>query len=270
MKRSLLRLVPSLAMLCTTAPALTAERGLVESIASTNVALLVGVSHGLSGIDIDINNLEDVAKHSAYQFRPFRLQEAQGTVARVAAELTRLAADARDDGTVFFYYSGHGSVGSIYLQDRSMKITEIRAALEQGRKNLGPVARLVLMFDSCHAGSLIDPVRAVLPPLMSGLDDTTASQIFADSVAEELSESNARAPYWKKLFVFASSRADESSLASDKGSIFTLALMKAYKEVMESNDTIQSWITKTQTYTEGHHPVARLAPTTLGGEKMAP
>ncbi len=243
------------------------ERGLVESAAATNTALLVGVSHGLPGIDIDVKNVETIATDKAYQFQSFQLNEAQGTQLAVAKELEKTAKLAGTDGSYFFYFSGHGSADNIYLQDGLFSVSKMRLAIEAGRKSVGPLARLVLMFDSCYSGSLLGPFNRLLPKLAT-YDPTTASSVLADRVASEFIGRN-RA-YWKKLFVFASSRADETSLAGDEGSIFTVALKKAYDETMLTNGTMREWIEKTKTYTEGHHPVERLEPSSLYDEKMDP
>lgn len=248
------------------------ERGIAESVGGKNQALLVGVSHGLPGIDLDVDNVEKMATHGSYKFATSFLEEAAGTSTRVGQELTRLAEKSDKDGTLFFYFSGHGSSGSLYMQDGSMKIGTIRTAMEKGRAALGPLARLVMMFDSCYSGSLLDPVR--LLPLNQLYEPRLASAIFADEVVREMTpvsrNDEEAVTYWKKLFVFASSRADETSLAGDDGSVFTVALKKAFDEVIVDNDTLDSWVKKTQTYTVGHHPVARFVPATLASEKMTP
>ena len=257
----------------------TDPRGLVDSTGGKNELLLSGVSHGLPGIDLDTQNVERMASHAAYKFHPNHADEAQGTSSNVAAELTRLSEAVGNDGTLFFYFSGHGSPGSLYMQDGSMSISKIRKALETGRAKLGPMQRLVMMFDSCYSGSLLDPVRDVLP-LGQIFRPEIASELFADEAFRQLTPSRANddgdvgeeppIEYWKKLFVFASSRADETSLAGETGSVFTVALGKAYDEVIESNATLGDWVKKTQEYTVGHHPVARFAPATLEAEVMKP
>lgn len=247
------------------------ERGIAESVGGNNQALLVGVSHGLPGIDLDVNNVEKMATHGSYKFATTFLEEAAGTSTRVAQELTTTAEKADKDGTLFFYFSGHGNKGSLYMQDGSMAIATIRAAMEKGRKVAGPMVRLVLMFDSCYSGSLLDPVRFL--PLSQVYEPRLASAMFADEVVRQMtpeSRNEEAVVYWKKLFVFASSRADETSLAGDDGSVFTVALKKAFDEVIVDNDSLATWVKKTQKYTVGHHPVARFVPTTLENEKMTP
>lgn len=250
--------------------AFAAYRGMVDSSDGLNEALLVRVGHGLPGLDKDVEMATAIAEHESYQFKPTFLAEAQGTAKNVGANLTQLVEKTGSDGTFFFYYTGHGSTGSIYLQDGSMPIAAIRSAMEKGRAALGPMKRLVLMFDSCYSGSLLDPVRDLLP-LNQVYDSRVASALFADAVVEAMTPRRDEKGYWEELFVFASSRADETSLAGQTGSRFTVALKKAFDEVIATeNATLGDWVAKTQEYTKGHHPVARFAPQTLENELMLP
>jgi hypothetical protein len=246
-----------------------ADRSLVTSPDAANQALLVGVSHGLPGIDIDVNNLKRISSHSAYNFQPTVLMEKAGTKANVAAELKNAATNAGADGSLLFYYSGHGSPGSIYLQDGSLAVDKIRKALEDGRASQGPMERLVFISDSCYSGTLLDPMRL---GLMSQLrDPALLSAITANELLLGLSrsgEAGRAATYWKRLFVFASSRADETSLAGKDGSVFTVAFAKAFEETLTAQGTLGELVGKAQTLTVGHHPVARFAPETFADEGL--
>lgn len=256
---------------CLTLSAHAADRSLVEHSDAPNQALLVGVSHGLPGIDIDVNNVKRISAHSAFNFQPTVLMEAQGTQANVTKELTRLAAQAGVDGSLLFYYSGHGSPGSIYLQDGSLAVEKIRKALETGRTAMGPLERLVFVSDSCYSGTLLDPMKLGL--LSQLRDPEILSTLTANEIVFALSRGEGeRAPasYWKRLFVFASSRADETSLAGKDGSVFTVAFTKAFDETANANGTMGELVQKSQTYTVGHHPVARLVPTDFSNEALIP
>jgi hypothetical protein len=247
------------------------DRGLVDSAEAYNTALLVGVSHGLPGIDFDVRNVDRMATDPAYKFITYTLMDEKGTLRTVQKELEDKASRAGENGTFYFYFSGHGAKNNIYLQDGLLKVTEMRAAIERGRAAAGPLARLVLMFDSCYSGSLLGPFRRFLEGIGHGMGlDITSHYDLAQSVVQEFTRGNRLSAYWSKLFVFASSRADETSNASSQGSEFTLALRKAFDEVMEKNGTMREWIAKTQKYTTGHHPVARLVPESLYNEKMVP
>lgn len=239
------------------------NRSLVSSQQADNRALFLSASHGLPGLDIDIKNLEDMAKNSAYAFKHQTITENDVTIPNTKAALKALATQVESDGTLLFYFTGHGVNGGLYMGDSSiMKISDIREGIEEGRKGLGPVERLVLIYDSCFSGSLVDPVlRRFLP------SPEVAAASLADSVVTEFSQREASS-YWKNLFVFASSRADETSMASEEGSLFTLALRKAFEETAMANGQMSQFVELTKKYTKGHHPVERFSPETLKFEPL--
>lgn len=242
-----------------------AQRSLVEESTASNIALMVGVSHGLPGIDIDVQNMDAIIHHPAFEYQDQKLEEEKGTIKNVEGRLSKTAELAGSKGSLFFYFSGHGSTNNIYLQDGLLSVSRMRTAIEQGRKSLGPLVRLTLMFDSCYSGSLLGPFRSLLK--LAELKPETTPETFASNVASIF---GSRSSYWSKLFVFASSRANETSLAGEEGSVFTVALKKAYDEVITQNGTMGEWISKTKTYTEGHHPVERLVPASLNDELVVP
>ncbi len=245
-------------------PLSSGVRGWTESSKATNLSLLVGVDKGLPGIDLDVKNVERMGNHPDYNFKATNLYNKTGTTALVAKNLTEISSKVEEDGTFLFYFSGHGGKETLLMEDRTMKVQEIRAALEAGRKNIGPLKRLLLFFDSCYSGSLLPKFRGMPSIQMLPVTDM---QKEADSIVEALKPTT-RDAYFDKLFVFASSRADETSAAGSNGSAFTVALGKAFDEGMEKNDTIGEFIQKTYDYTKVHHPVARLVPEDLNNEKM--
>jgi hypothetical protein len=156
--------------------------------------------------------------------------------------------------------------GGILAQDRVMQISEIKEAISRGREDMPPIARLVLMFDSCFSGSLLDGLR-----MAPSFNIELASQNFADEVVKAFTPTEREnSSYWKNLFVFASSQANETSDATSDGSTFTLALKKGFDETLTRNGTIGEWVEKTKEYTHRHHPVERLVPANLSSELMMP
>lgn len=247
---------------------LAQERGLANSTTSKNQALLVGVGHGLPGIDLDIGMMEGMASHTAYQFQVTKLMEGEGIVSNVLEGMEGLSKGAKNDGTLLFYFSGHGNVGTLWLSDKNIAIQKLRLAIEAGRSSLGPLARLVLIFDSCYSGSLLDPFRRVLP--LSEIELLTLNEQMADEVVRQLTPTREESSYWNTLMVLASSRADEPSLATPNGSMFTVAMKKAFNETIDENRTVGEFLDKAREYTSGHHPVARLVPSSLESEAMVP
>ena len=266
MKRSIMALVCALS-LSIIGYATTSRNGFVDSADAKNVALLVGVTYGLPGIDLDLKNVREIASHPGYKFDVNELWEDEGSVSNVARTLTDLSSSVTDGGTLFFYFSGHGSKEGLLMDDRLMKIGEIRAAIEKGRAGKAPLDRLVMMFDSCYSGALLNGVRKI----NHHREDPASSKEFADALVKELQTANGRDTYWKKLFVFASSRADETSAAGSDGSAFTVNMRKAFDEAVQGKAKVSEFVVKTQKYTASyHHPVARLVPVTLGDEALVP
>jgi hypothetical protein len=244
------------------------DRSFVETANATNLSLLVGVSHGLPGIDKDVDNAEAIGINDHYKFTSTRLMDKEGTAKAVKQNLTDVASKVSDNGTFFFYYSGHGDKGSIYVQDRLVYIEDIRDAVKAGRAGKSPLARMVMIFDSCYSGSLLEPLRKFFD--MPEVDERDQAVALADNVTRIMQGDLRDEPYWQKLFVFASSRADETSLAGSDGSVFTVAMKKAFDEVSAAGGTMDNFVTTTQNYTKGHHPVARLVPAEMSNEKLIP
>lgn len=241
------------------------DRGLVGTSTAKNLALIAGSSHGLPGIDKDLNTVSAILANPAFEFTTTKLWQSTATASQVGGYLKTLASNVDEHGTFYFYFSGHGNVGNIWVQDRLMSISEIRKAIETGRLATGPLDRLVFMVDSCNSGSLVDPLRRNLMPLVH---EEMANEM-ADSIVEEFGQRD-YANYWDKLFVFVSSQANETSLAGSSGSVFTVALKRAFDELLPKNGTLGEWVDKTKAYTKGHHPVSRLVPTDLNNEKISP
>ena len=154
------------------------SRNLVSSKNAENRALLLSAAHGLPGLDLDLKNVEAMTGNPAYGFKNKTIEEENVTIANTQAALKELATEVESDGTLFFYFTGHGVVGGLYMGDSSiMHVSEIRKGIEDGRKGLGPVERLILMYDSCFSGSMVDPVRRFL----SDFNPENASQYFAAS-----------------------------------------------------------------------------------------
>src|SRR5262245_697005 len=112
-----------LILICTLSSTLalaSQDRGFADDKQGSNLALLVAVGHGLSGLDYDQNNIEHIVTNPEYRFQVTRLEEAQGTVANISAELTRHAREVQDNGTMLFYFTGHGAEGLIWPQDKTM------------------------------------------------------------------------------------------------------------------------------------------------------
>jgi len=252
---------------CFTQFALADKRGLSDNPNSKNSALLVSSAHGLPGLDYDIDNVELMATHPASGFSVNKLEHGKGTVANISAELTRLADSSDDKATHLFFFTGHGARGVILAEDRSMKLDEIRKALLKGREKWGPMERLTFVIDACHSGSLIDPLRSVKP--LAILDSPQViAQEMVDAVVDSLAPSRDGNEIYKSLFALVSARADETCLAGNDGSAFTLSMKNAWDKAVSNQYTVEQFIKETQKGTKGSHPVSRLLPASLAQEVL--
>lgn len=231
-----------------------------------NRLLAVGVPDQLEGIDLDLKNITAMATHPSFRFQANQLWREEGTVKGITDKTSELAAQVPKGGTFFFYFSGHGNSGSLEAYDRSLKIAELRTALVKGRAEKGPLDRLVLMFDSCYSGSLLDPLKHAVTDIFQ----RSQSAVMADAVVEALAPGvgDAGAPLWNSLFVFASSLEDELSNDGEEGSAFTVALRRAFDETLDQKGTLAELVKRTKAYTEEHHPIERFFPATLAGEGL--
>jgi hypothetical protein len=237
----------------------SAFSSLAANAQERNQALLLSVAHGLPGLDLDILNAKTILTDSSNQFQTVELKDVK--VAQAAMDLKKVAQTAGPLGSFAFYYTGHGLKGGLFLQDATLSIQQIRKAIEEARIKEGPLSRLVLIFDSCYSGSLIDPIRK---------DRLSAD--FADEVVRVMTapsrDGQSYSSYWKELIVFASAAANETCLAGDDGSQFTVALKKSWDSVIQSDGTIGEFIAATKKGTVGSHPVERLVPASLAESKL--
>ncbi len=248
--------------------------GLAENPSEKNISLLVGPSATLSGIDLDISMVKEMLTHPGYNFQINVLRKETATLENVQSRLTQYASEVGQNGTLLFYFSGHGSDDATlamyktppYVQ--SMHIKQIRKAIEDGRKTLGPLKRLVLLIDACYSGSLIPDIHS--------REAQEENQKQADAIAENiiaaLQPETKSAAYYDKLVVFVSSRSDQTSAASPNGSYFTQGLSKAFKEAIVKKSTIGEFIAKTKQSLPSpiHNPVEYLSPQDLANELMLP
>ncbi|NBT57756.1 caspase family protein [bacterium] len=244
-------------------------RGLSSDPKARNTALLVSSSHGLPGLEYDISNVSEMALTTGSGFSVEKVVNGKATVATIASELTKLADSSDAAATHLFYFTGHGGRGTILAEDRAMKIDEIRKALLQGRESWGPMARLTFIVDSCHSGSLIDPMRSLKP--MGVLESSEVlGQEMVDEIVDALSPKRDESPLYHSLLAFVSARADETCLAGSKGSAFTVALKNAWNKAVEQKWTVKQLIDETGKGTKGSHPTARLVPAQIADEVLVP
>jgi uncharacterized caspase-like protein len=232
-------------------------RGLVQNSQAGNEALVVSALRGLPGGKSNIQNMGEILSNPNYQFHSTVLSESTATKAQILDGLTAAAKRVAGDGTLLFYFSGHGGNQIVEAQDRLVKTTEIKKAIEDGRQQAGALARLVLIFDACHSGSHSGPFQR-------------SRSLTAESLAEAMRGGERTSPYWNQLIVMTSSQAHELSWVTAQGHLFTVALHKAFPKSIELNETIGEFFARTKQNLTASHPTYKVLPEDLMNEKMAP
>ncbi|MFM8269336.1 MAG: hypothetical protein ACKN9V_04030, partial [Pseudomonadota bacterium] len=139
----------------------------------------------------------------------------------------------------------------------------------KAREIWGPMARLTFMIDSCHSGSLIDPLSSM--KTMGFLNSPQVlAQEMVDEIVDTLAPQRDESPLYRSLFAFVSAQADETCLAGSKGSAFTVAMKSAWNKAIEQKLTVKEFIDETAKGTKGSHPTARLVPAQLANEVLVP
>lgn len=245
------------------------SRGLSTDPNARNTALLVSSAHGLPGLEYDIENVEEMALNASSGFTVEKVVNGKASVSKIASELIRLADSSDLSASHFFYFTGHGGRGTILAEDRAMKIAEIKTALVKGRELWGPMARLTFIVDSCHSGSLIDPMKSL--KTMGVLESPQIlAQEMVDEIVDTLAPKRDESPLYRSLFAFVSAQADETCLAGSKGSAFTVAMKNAWNKAVDQKLTVKQFIDETAKGTKGSHPTARLIPAQLADQVLVP
>ncbi len=236
-----------------------ANRNMVTEKGAKNRALLVSVSYGLPGLDKDISIIKSILNHSAYQYTYQHVEEDDATKEEVIEKIKETVQGIDSKGSFTFYFTGHGSKGSILLSDDELlSAEEIRDAISSARHGK-PLERVNLIFDSCYSGSLVDPLKE------RGVSYSSSLQ-FADEVFSVMK--TGRGSYYNKLFVFASSSANEVSFAGEEGSRFTVSLRNAFEDSIKNKYGMEEWVARTRMITEGQRPEARYMPDNLRFENV--
>lgn len=261
---------------------------LVVNAGAINTAVIVGVRANLDGVKYDQRNMKAFLESAEYfnNFKTFgaidRAVEQRGEI----LELTRQAAAAASpDGTLLWYFSGHGANG--FLTGIDDDFAPVMKAIRDGRNGV-PLRRLVVFIDSCDSGSFITQNNASISNV-SGLGTGSAVTLTRSLQEPDLEENirsinksvtdgfntYSRAPDGtrsvEQLFVFTSSRQDELSGDTDQGGTFTVALLSAVKKLKKENPVNATWqdlISNTVRNADGQVPVAQVVPQTLLMEKL--
>ncbi len=119
-----------------------------------NVAVLFADSApGISSAEAfnyDMNKMANTLSSPPYNFKV--IKQPQATRDDIINRTAEAAASLKENGTLLFFYTGHGDVG--YLEETSSQ--DIAWATSQGK-----YARLVMILEACYSGSFTKGATAI-------------------------------------------------------------------------------------------------------------
>ena len=264
--------------------------GLAVPVSAENRALLVGVGEyrddavsDLPGVNLDIDMMRDVAVKLGFKPNEIKvLFDKSATLEEIRIAFDEwLVGGAGPTDRVLFYFSGHGS----YVPDTSGdetddKLDEVLLPHDTALTNTGLnnvlsddvlgqwLARLqagvsYVLVDACHSGSV---TKGVLAPTVARVKYFAYPQVPKasppaprDSSFVDLSVTRSGSA---RYIALAAAADNEQSLASPKGSYFTLGVLKAVSgaassrrlTLRETQKTAGEEITRLAAAGTVHHP----------------
>lgn len=270
-----------------------------------NVALLIGAPTNLTGVPTDIKTLTELfgETHKEFNFEVIAINRA--TKAQIIQATKEAAAKVGNDGTLYWYFSGHGaSSGNLNSEDnRLIPFKEIAAAMASART--APMRRLMVMIDSCFSGQMVNGNQAVssftpftnaTPVAINLLGATSAVSTMTDKqidaahaavltkdAAQQFAAAQLTAPAKKtngglaqELIVLSASQKNKMSndMGPSRGGAFTYAFRQAWKQLREQNQTgatINDLLKLAQDLTKrgnDHTPQFEVVPADIGAHKL--
>lgn len=237
-------------------------KGLAHSDEGNNVAVLIGAPNGLPGVPTDIRELDVLFRSSELNLGFDDVVKDDKATTRDIFSKTAEASVGAD--TLFWYFSGHGNRGVMLAEDRSFTFSEVAEAIIEARESR-PLARLVVMIDSCYSGSFVDGRTPIIPSAQTGIRSKCMPMTGVADAEDPLAElSRFEGSLFDQAFVLTSSTKNETSadLGRSRGGAFTWALRGVMTSMKVSNSeaTILEISEKTRTDTRkigGHTPVWR-------------
>lgn len=227
-----------------------------------DTALLIGVgryldsSHDLPGIDLDIESMTHIAKHLGYE-TIITLQNHEATEAKIWQTLSQLNQSINNHDRFLFYFSGHGTRIPDFNGDEEDQADEVLVASDvrlssyQGTETLDGVivdddlSKMLKSFRSKHTLALVDACNSGTVTKRSFLNLVDVTSLRKNGARE----GKRKMISWPGMptsrehfrifddeeslgdFVSISAAGDEEyAIATDEGSIFTLALQEAVNQ----------------------------------------
>lgn len=272
----------------------TALQGLSASRSARNIAVLIGargdkVGDALAGPKKDVVEFRRVLENPVFGFEVLAIEESTREAAIAASR--DAAARAGEDGTILWFFSGHGTEDGKFAAadtawnaagtaiDNALDFADVAAAMRAARAT--PVKRLIVMADACYSGNLVDGRGALGNglTLADGAADGTdgrapgeRSRVRSEQTAgrvRDLMVQKDTASLYEQLLVFMSSTKTETSadFGADYGGAFAYTWRTAIYQYAASNlrVTLKTLVDEVVTGTVAasdnkQHPVFRVAP----------
>jgi|GEM_PF-2738414 len=150
-------LIRKTTQLCVATLAVLANLSFPENV--NKYALLIGIEDyppGVKDLDYtidDVYDMRDVLINNCY-FDPENIRvltDANATKENIQNNITWIASNAKQNDTVFFFFSGHGGYGYVLVYGNKISDNELDSWFSDMNS-----ANLVIIIDSCYAGSMIE------------------------------------------------------------------------------------------------------------------
>lgn len=234
---------------------------LSDSVSAADRALLIGVGQyenpraNLDGIDLDVNVMRGVAQQLGFSGSATKiLMDREATQANVERTMQSWLIDGvgRDD-RVFIYYSGHGTqvpdVGgdeadgsdeALVLHD--FKVTNGRPSgllvddrFDELLRRI-PSRNILLVVDACHSGTGYESFNGE----MTGAEGGQTKFLSYPGMPYESSRGFAVDPKEARpgLVALMAAKDSEYAIATNRGSVFTLGIQSALKDLAGGDASI--------------------------------
>jgi len=265
-------------------------RALPFDPSANNVAVLFGASNGLQGVNTDLRELQKTFSDPALGFKVQAHAEASSQ--SIIANSAKQAAAVGDNGTLLWYFSGHGAENGLLQTNGGMlNFASVAKSMREARGK--PFKRLIVIVDACFSGNMVDGLTAVRnnysvsnidhesSALASGtgfgltaIDEQAAVTKTLNNAFGAFSNQGGAvyrsAPLYEQLLVISAARKSEPSLdlGARAGGAFTMIFRNSLAKLQKSNQqaTVRDWVTQVQDSTRrtfGHIPSYRAEPADL-------
>jgi len=253
-------------------------RGIANDNSAQNVALLFGASNDLPGIDVDLDIMTKLLqdREAGHKFQV--VSELEATPAEILAITGEHAPKVGENGTLFWYFSGHGGWGSLVADGNQLiRFSAVAKAIKDSRQK--PLKRLVVVIDTCNNGNLTQTIpRDNLSLASSANSSEEMAAEMADAVVAAFggnptSKTSTRSDSTsysgtmaEEILVVTSSTEQQTSQATSRGSVFTLAFRDAFAKHARERSSVNEFLETTRTLTEErgrHTPQVRAVPESL-------